>query len=42
VLVDAKRAGLVPLVGPLIEQLQATGLFLSDRVIAHMLDLAEE
>lgn len=42
VLVDAKHAGLVPAVGPLIERLRAAGLFLSDRLVEHALKLAGE
>jgi predicted nucleic acid-binding protein len=42
VLVDAKAAGLVPSVGPLVERLRGAGLFLSERVVEHALKLAGE
>ena len=42
VVLDAKRAGLVPAVAPLIEALRGTGLFLSDSLVRRVLAAAAE
>ncbi len=42
IILDAKRAGLVPAVAPLIEALRATGLFLSDSLVQRVLVAASE
>jgi predicted nucleic acid-binding protein len=42
VLLDAKSAGLVPAIRPLVEGLRAGGLFLSDELIEKVLNLADE
>lgn len=42
VVLEAKRAGLVPAVAPLIEALRSTGLFLSDSLVQRALALAGE
>jgi predicted nucleic acid-binding protein len=42
ILLEAKSAGLVPVVAPLIEGLRRAGIFLSDSVIANALTIAGE
>ena len=42
ILLEAKGAGLVPAVAPLIEGLRRAGIFLSDSVIANALTIAGE
>jgi predicted nucleic acid-binding protein len=42
VMLEAKRAGLVPAVVPLVKALQDTGLFLSDSLIQRALELCGE
>lgn len=42
VLLFAKRAGLIPLVAPLIDRLRQTGVYLSDAVVEHALKVADE
>lgn len=42
VLLEAKRAGLVPTVAPLIERLRVSGIFLSDAVVRDALRIAGE
>lgn len=42
VLVEAKRAGLIPLVAPLIEGIRTNGYWLSDRIVAEILRQAGE
>jgi hypothetical protein len=42
VLVEAKRAGLIPLVAPLIEAIRNNGYWLSDHIVAEILRQAGE
>ena len=42
VLVEAKRAGLIPIVAPLIEAIRNNGYWLSDRIVAEILRQAGE
>jgi len=42
VLLEAKKAGLLPAVGPMIDRARAEGLFLSDALVARALLLAGE
>lgn len=42
VLLDAKRAGLITTVGPLIDKLRGGGLYLSDTIIENALKIAGE
>jgi predicted nucleic acid-binding protein len=42
VLLEAKRAGLIPVVAPLIERLRTSGLFLSDSLVRAVLKSAGE
>ena len=42
VLLQAKRAGLIPLVAPLIEQISESQVFMSEKLMQTVLELAGE
>jgi predicted nucleic acid-binding protein len=42
VLVEAKRAGLIPQVAPLVSAIRASGYWLSDKIVAEILRQAGE